>query len=129
MNTQVTQTPYELLGGEERVRELAHTFYDVMDELPQAAVIREMHSRSLDDIKERLFEYLSGCLCGPPLYQVKYGTICLTSPHKKYAIGESERDQWLLCMSEALERIGAPDDVKQMLRQPMYAVTNLLRTQ
>ena len=37
------QTPYQLLG-QEGIRLLADTFYEVMDELPEAATIRAMHA-------------------------------------------------------------------------------------
>jgi hypothetical protein len=32
---------------------------------------------------------------GPPLYQLSHGNMCMTEPHKPYAIGSRERDQWL----------------------------------
>src|SRR5690554_3690611 len=60
-------TPYQLLGGEPGLRKLANTFYDIMDSLPEAAEIRAMHGGDLDEIKEKLFEYLSGWMGGPPL--------------------------------------------------------------
>lgn len=120
-------TPYELLGGEAGVRRLAEVFYDVMDELPEAAPIRRMHSRSLEDIKIKLFEYLSGWMGGPPLYSNKYGTVCLTDPHRPYSIGPAERDQWLLCMDVALDRVGASEQVKAMLKAPMFRVADIIR--
>ncbi len=120
-------TPYQLLGGEEGVRRLADAFYDAMDELPQSEEIRRMHADNLEDIKEKLFEYLSGWMGGPRLYFEKYGTICLTKPHKPYAINADHRDQWLLCMDTALERIGASDEVKQMLKEPMFMVADMIR--
>jgi len=120
-------TPYELLGGEEGVRRLAEVFYDVMDELPEAQPIRRMHAACLDEIKVQLFEYLSGWMGGPPLYAEKYGTVCLTDPHKPYAIGPDERDQWLHCMEVALERVGASEEVRTMLRQPMFRVADFIR--
>lgn len=118
--------PYELLGGEEGVRRLASTFYDVMDELTEAEDIRRMHAQNLGEIKEKLYEYLSGWLGGPPLYADKHG-VCLTKPHKPYAIGPAERDQWLLCMDEALNRVGASTEVKAMLKGPMYAIADAIR--
>lgn len=120
-------TPYHLLGGKDGVRRLATTFYDVMAELPQAEEIRRMHAENMDEIKQKLFEYLSGWMGGPRLYQEKYGTVCLTSPHKPYAINASHRDQWLMCMDEALERVGASDEVKAMLKEPMYGIADLIR--
>ena len=121
------QTPYEMLGGEEKIRELAHAFYDVMDELTESEEIRQMHSKSLSNVKEKLFEYLSGWLGGPPLYMEKYGTVCLTSPHKPYEINESHRDQWLLCMDKALERIDASEEVKQKMKEPMFRLADFMR--
>lgn len=122
------QTPYQLLGGEDGVRRLAETFYDVMDELPQAERIRQMHAASLSDVKQKLFEYLAGWMGGPQHhYQQKYGTVCLTKPHKPYQIGPVERDQWLLCMDEALRRINASEELKAMLKEPMYLLADTVR--
>lgn len=120
------QTPYQILG-EEGVRQLATAFYEVMDEQPQAETIRAMHAANLDLIKDKLFEYLTGWMGGPQLYSDKYGTVCLTDPHKPYPIGPNERDQWLACMDEALERIGASDELKGMLKEPMFRVADTIR--
>jgi hemoglobin len=120
-------TPYELLGGEAKIRELASAFYDAMDQLPEAADIRKMHGENLDSIKEKLFQFLSGWMGGPPLYFQEHGTICLTSPHKPYAINADHRDQWLLCMDKALEKIGASEEVKTMLKEPMYQLADIVR--
>src|SRR5690606_2566976 len=117
----IMQTPYQLIGGEEGVRKLADVFYDVMDELPDAENIRKMHAQSLTDVKQKLYEYLAGWMGGPQHhYQQKYGTVCLTKPHAPYAIGPAERDQWLHCMDEALRRTDASDELKDMLRMPMF---------
>jgi hemoglobin len=118
--------PYELLGGEAGVRNLASVFYDVMDELTEAETIRKMHADNLVEIKEKLYEYLSGWLGGPPVYADKHG-VCLTKPHKPYAIGPAERDQWLLCMDEALLRVDASAELRAMLKGPMYAVADAIR--
>lgn len=123
-NTQ--QTPYQILG-DEGIRKLADAFYEVMNEQPQAETIRAMHAENLDLIKEKLYEYLVGWMGGPPLYSAKYGTVCLTDPHKPYPIGPDERDQWLLCMNEALERIDASDELKQMLKGPMFQIADAVR--
>lgn len=120
------QTPYQILG-KDGIRRLADAFYDVMDERPQAETIRAMHAQNMDLIKDKLYEYLTGWMGGPPLYASKYGTVCLTDPHKPYPIGPDERDQWLDCMTEALERIGASEELKQMLEQPMFLIADTVR--
>lgn len=122
------QTPYQLLG-DDGVRLLADALYETMNELPEAQPIRAMHGANLDEIKQKLYEYLSGWLGGPHLYHQKYGTVCLSKPHARYAIGEAERDQWLLCMQNALERIDASEELKQMLKEPLFRIADTLRTQ
>jgi hemoglobin len=119
--------PYEMLGGDSGVRALCAAFYDVMDTLPEAAAIRCMHGSDLGPIKEKLYEYLSGWLGGPSLYRERHGSVCMTSPHRPYAIGPSERDQWLLCMNLALERVHASDEVKAMLKDPLTRVADAVR--
>ena len=119
-------SPFEILG-KDGIRKLADAFYDVMDEMPQAQEVRAMHSANLEEIKDKLFEYLMGWMGGPPLYAAKYGTVCLTDPHKPYAIGPKERDQWLACMNEALVRIDASDELKEMLKEPMFLIADTVR--
>lgn len=120
------KTPYQLLG-DDGIRRLAEAFYQIMDEAHEAVGIRRMHSEDLGEITEKLYEYLVGWMGGPPLYAKKYGTVCLTKPHEPYAIGPDERDQWLLCMDRALERIGASDEVKKMLEEPMKRIARAVQ--
>lgn len=123
------QTPYQILGGEPGVRQLADAFYDAMDRLETASDVRAMHKENLGEVKQKLFEFLSGWLGGPGLYSKKYGTICLTEPHQPFKIGSNERDQWLVCMTQALDDIGASGELKDLLRQPMYMVADMVRNQ
>ena len=120
------QSPYQILG-EAGIRELATAFYEAMDQLPEAKNIRAMHAANMDLIKEKLTEYLTGWMGGPPLYSDKHGTVCLTDPHKPYPIGPDERDQWLACMDVALESIGASEELKLMLKEPMYRIADTVR--
>lgn len=124
----MTETPYDILG-QAGIKALAEAFYDVMDELPQAAEVRAMHGENLDTIKRMLTAYLTGWLGGPPVYQAMKGTVCLTEPHEPYAIGPKERDQWLLCMDEALIRIDASEELKSMLKTPLFRVADTVRNQ
>ena len=120
------QTPYQILG-EDGIRELTSTFYDIMDTLPEAAELRAMHARDLTAMKVKLAEYLTGWMGGPPLYADKYGTVCMTSPHEPYHIGPEERDQWLACMNKALEETSASKDVIEMLRVPLFRIADAVR--
>lgn len=119
-------TPFEALG-EDGIRELTNAFYDYMEASSEVAGIRAMHGKDLTPMKERLADYLTGWMGGPQRYAEKYGSVCMTSPHKPYAIGPAERDQWLLCMDKALEQIGADEELKAMLKGPMYAIADMVR--
>ncbi len=76
------KTPYQIFG-EDGIRALTSTFYDVMDTLPEAKNLRGSHAKDLAPMKEKLAEYLIGWMGGPPLYADRYGTVCMTSPWLK----------------------------------------------
>ena len=120
------QTPYQILG-EDGIRELTSTFYDIMDTLPEVTSLRAMHAKDLAPMKEKLAQYLTGWMGGPPLYADKYGTVCMTTPHEPYHIGPEERDQWLLCMDKALEQTGASAELVKMLKVPMFRIADAIR--
>lgn len=103
-------SPYERLGGEPGVKNLVRRFYQLMDELPDAQTIREMHPDSLVGSEEKLFLFLSGWLGGPQLYVEKYGHPRLRGRHLPFAIDESARDAWMLCMTQAINEL-VTDDV------------------
>jgi hemoglobin len=126
MEEKMSASPYEILG-KDGIKQLAHVFYEVMDEMPQAADVRAMHADNLDHIKRMLNAYLTGWMGGPPVYQALKGTVCLTDPHEPFRIGPKERDQWLMCMDEALKRINAADELKDMLKKPMFQVAEAVR--
>ena len=55
------------------------------------------------------------------------GTVCLTDPHAAYHIGPRQRDQWLACMDAALERIDASEELKAMLKEPLFRIADTVR--
>ena len=96
-------TPYSDLGGAEGIRSLVHRFYTLMDTLPEAWDVRQMHPEDLSGSEEKLFKYLSGWLGGPPLYEQEFGHPRLRARHLPFAIASAERDQWLMCMRLAFD--------------------------
>ena len=95
-------TSFKAAGGVDGITRLVDAFYEVMDTLPQAAIIRAMHADDLDITRDKLSRFLCGWLGGPRLFREKYGTISLTGVHAHLAIGEPERDAWLECMRLAI---------------------------
>jgi len=102
MSNEITPTAYEKLGGELGVQRLVQRFYELMDELPEAYTVRQMHPASLAGSATSLFEFLSGWLGGPALYVAKKGHPRLRMRHAPYEVGPVVRDEWMLCMTQAL---------------------------
>ena len=121
--------PYELMGGETAVRRLVDRFYDLMDTLPETYGIRQMHASDLSGAREKLFMFLSGWLGGPPLYVKKFGHPRLRARHLPFKIGESERDQWMMCMNQALDEQIKDEDLKEHLKLAFYKTADFMRNQ
>jgi hemoglobin len=52
-----------------------------------------------------LFMFLTGWLGGPPVYTDAFGHPRLRARHLPFAIGASERDQWMQCMTRAMSDV------------------------
>jgi hemoglobin len=121
--------PYDGVGGEEGVRRLVDRFYDLMDTLEEAAGVRAMHPKDLRGSRQKLFMFLSGWLGGPSLYIERYGHPRLRRRHSPFAIGEAERDQWMLCMRRALDEVVEDADVRAFLAHALGQVADHMRNQ
>jgi len=124
----IEATPYELIGGEATVRRLADRFYEIMDSDPAASHIRAMHERDLAPIRQLLFEFLSGWLGGPPLYFNRAEHRCIMSAHRPYAIGDVERDEWMMCMRSAMDDCELPAEMRALLDQAFLRMANAFRS-
>ncbi|TAK79158.1 MAG: globin [Aquabacterium sp.] len=122
-----TSTPYDLIGGEAGVRRLVQRFYALMDELPEAAAVRAVHPPSLAGSEQKLFEYFSGWLGGPPLFEAKYGHPRLRARHLPFSIGTRERDEWLLCMRRALDETVEHEQLRELLFEKMAGLADHMR--
>jgi hemoglobin len=122
MSEEQKVTPYQRVGGEPVVRAIVERFYELMDTLPAAADVRKMHAADLSGSREKLYMFLTGWLGGPQLYAQKFGPPRLRASHLPFAIGATERDQWLLCMRQAMEEL--IDDVPQR-DALLHALTDL----
>lgn len=98
-------TPYELIGGEEATRRLANRFYDIMAAAPESAELYAIHPLPLDSIRQKFYEFLSGWLGGPSLFEQKYGHPRLRMRHMPFTVTPQLRDQWMFCMNKALDEV------------------------
>src|SRR5512139_2346833 len=122
-------THYQRIGGAEKVRALVHRFYQIMDELPESYGIRKMHGADLQSSEDKLFKFLSGWMGGPQLFIEEYGHPMLRRRHMPFAISESERDQWLRCMNQALQEVVAEEALRKELATAFAGVADHMRNQ
>jgi hemoglobin len=128
MNTQLpVLTHYQRIGGEAKIRALVDRFYELMDTLPEAYGIRKMHTEDLKDINEKLFQFLSGWMGGPQLYVEQHGHPMLRRRHLPFPIGDTERDQWMLCMNQALEDVVEDEVLRRELSDAFAKVADHMR--
>ena len=120
---------YELMGGEAAVRRLVDRFYDLMDEDPDYFGIRKLHPQDLTSSRQKLFMFLCGFMGGPSLYTEKFGEPRMRTRHLPFSIGVSERDQWLSCMSRAMEDVGLEQEVCKSLGKAFYQTADFMRNQ
>ena len=126
-NTSTTATPYDLIGGEARVLALAERFYDLMDLEPAFAALRAAHGSTLAQARQKLFWFLCGWLGGPQHYTERFGHPRLRARHMPFAVGNTERDQWMACMDQAMQETGVPDDLRLRLREALFQTADWMR--
>jgi hemoglobin len=118
---------YELVGGEAGLRALVERFYDLIDSAPEAVQIRALHPKSLKQSREKFFMFLSGWTGGPQLYVEKYGHPRLRMRHMPFAIGSTERDQWVWCMNKALDESQFDPHAVEYLKKHLAETADFLR--
>ncbi|MEJ1959656.1 MAG: group II truncated hemoglobin [Nitrosomonadales bacterium] len=123
----MTPSHYERIGGREKVRALTQKFYQIMDELPEAYDIRTLHPENLKNSEEKLFKFLSGWMGGPQLFIEQYGHPMLRQRHLPFPIGGTERDQWLMCMEQALQDVVEDATLRAELNSSFAKVADHMR--
>jgi hemoglobin len=122
-------TPYTLLGGDEAVRRLVDRFYDLMDADPELRELRAMHATDLTPMRQKLFEFMSGWLGGPPLYFARPDSACIVSAHRPFKIGAKEKDQWLSAMFRSLAETNLDQHTRDLIQQALNRMAEAFRNQ
>lgn len=120
-------TAFELLGGEARVRALVDRFYDLMALDERFADLHALHPKPLDNARDKLFWFLCGWLGGPDHYIERFGHPRLRARHLPYPIASRERDQWLLCMAEAMADQQVPQPLSDRLLEAFGQTADWMR--
>ena len=120
-------TPFEWIGGEDKVKALTERFYDLMDLEPGYAALRASHGDTLENARQRLFWFLCGWLGGPQHYVERFGHPRLRMRHMPFSIGILERDQWLACMDQAMGETGVDEALRARLRDSFFQTADFMR--
>ena len=123
----MSDSVFETLGGEAGVRALVDRFYDQMDLDERFAGIRALHPVNLDSSRDKLWWFLCGWLGGPQHYQERFGHPRLRARHLPFPIGVSERDQWMLCMAEAMRERGVEGPLFDRLLEAFQGTADWMR--
>jgi len=94
---------YQAAGELEGITKLVDDFYHVMDSLPRAKRIRDMHPKDLVVSRDKLTLFLCAWLGGPRLFSAKYSAISIPQIHSHLDIIEDDKHAWLECMQAAIE--------------------------
>ena len=122
-----SETPYDEIGGDDFVRALVENFYDIIED--ESPVLRQMLPADTSGSRQKLYEYLSGWLGGPPLYTERRGHPKLRMRHMPFAIGDEEATEWMRCMGKAMEMSGVEDPLSEFLGQKLGDLALHMRNQ
>lgn len=114
-----TITLYEAIGGDRTIRALTARFYELMRTIPEGEASLAVHPPDLTNAHDRLIDYLTGYLGGPPVYVEKYGHPMLRRRHFMAAIGPAERESWLFCFRQALDETVEKPALREIIWQPI----------
>lgn len=109
------------------MRELVDRFYDLMDLEPRYARLRAAHGTTLDSARDKLFWFLCGWLGGPDHYISRFGHPRLRARHLPFRIGIAERDEWLACMSQAMQETHVDPALQARLAESFAGTADWMR--
>lgn len=118
----------EDLGGEERLRALVETFYDLVETLPEGSNLRRLHGRGhgIDHARIEQFNFLSGFLGGRRYYMEKHGHMDVKLMHAHVPIRQLDADNWMVCMNKALDDEGHSGPHIDKLRAVFTRIATIL---
>jgi hemoglobin len=126
----VSETPFALVGGAERIRALVERFYDAMtDHEPALAAIHvcDPPGRVSRGSRDRFALFLIGWLGGPQDYIAQHGHPRLRMRHNRVAVDTAMRDAWLRCMTIAMDAEAITGEVRQFLDGRFTEVADFMR--
>ncbi len=131
MNSEIVSANphYGRLGGDTAVRRVVDHFYNLMDRDPDYYGIRKLHPQDLTESRNKMYWFLSEWTGGPTHYSSRFGPPFLRRRHLPFAIGVSERDQWIACMLQAMQEVDLEAGLQAELEMAFFKTADFLRNQ
>lgn len=118
------ETVYDEIGGDYAVRRLADCFYDTVER--DSPKLRAMLPRTTEKSRQKLYEFLSGWMGGPPLYWERRGHPALRMRHAPFPIDVDAARQWTDCMRAAIDAAELPEPAATWLGEELTRVAAML---
>ncbi len=123
-------SPFELVGGADRVRAIVERFYDHMSD--HEAALAKIHvcdpdGRVCRTSRDRFALFLIGWLGGPQDYIETHGHPRLRMRHGHVKVDIAMRDAWVRSMQAALDAEGVTGEVRAWLDTRFADVADFLR--
>lgn len=118
-------TVYEEIGGDATVRRLVDHFYDTIER--DSPLLRAMLPKSTAGSRQKLYEFLSGWMGGPPLYWERRGHPALRMRHGRFPIDSGAAQQWSECMRAAIAECAISEPAASWLDAELSGVAEMLR--
>lgn len=118
-------TVYDEIGGDAVVGDLVEHFYDIVER--DSPLLRAMLPASTSGSRQKLHEFLSGWMGGPPLYWERRGHPALRIRHARFDIDSEAARQWSACMRAAIAECGIDDPAGSWLGTELGRVAEMLR--
>lgn len=125
-----SRTPYDMLGGADRIKSLVERFYDLMHERePDLAQIHVCtpEGHVARGTRDRFALFLNGWLGGPDDYIQQHGHPRLRMRHGRVAVNLAMRDAWLRCMTTALDEHAITGPLRTFLDRRFAEVADAMR--
>ena len=113
----LSQTPYDMAGGGERVRAFVDRFYDLMDTDPDYAALRALHAPDLAPMRASLAGFLTAWLGGPRDWFEQRPGVCMMSAHSAVRVTAETAGQWTRAMARALADAGIDPDLTERINE------------
>lgn len=125
-----SKTPFELLGGADRVNAISKTFYEIMDRDEPA--LAKLHRLDADghiaqEPRDKFALFFIGWLGGPQDYVAKHGHPRLRMRHMHVKVDVAMRDAWLRAMGKALDQHEVRGDIRGFLDRQLAGLADHMR--